>query len=53
MKEKRMIERKRSKIKKRGSRIETKYYATRPDTRHNMHLVCVLFNFENNTGHTD
>ena len=23
---------------------------TRPDTRHKMHLVCVLFTFENNTG---
>ena len=28
-------------------------YKTRPDTRHKMHLVCVLFPFENNTGHTD
>ena len=26
---------------------------TRPDTRHKMRLVCVLFHFENNTGHTD
>ena len=26
---------------------------TRPDTRHKMHLVCVLFTFQNNTGHTD
>ena len=26
---------------------------TRPDTRHKMRLVCVLFTFENNTGHTD
>ena len=26
---------------------------TRPDTRHKMRLVCVLFTFENNTGHTN
>ena len=26
---------------------------TRPDTRHEMRLVSVLFTFENNTGHTD
>ena len=26
---------------------------TRPDTRHKMRLVCVLFVFENNTGPTD
>ena len=26
---------------------------TRPDTRHKMRLVCVLFTFENNTGQTD
>ena len=26
---------------------------TRPDTRHKMRLVCVLFTFEYNTGHTD
>ena len=26
---------------------------TRSDTRHKMRLVCVLFNFQNNTGHTD
>ena len=26
---------------------------TRPDTRHKTRLVCVLFTFENNTGHTD
>ena len=26
---------------------------TRPDTRHKMHLLCVLFTFENNAGHTD
>ena len=26
---------------------------TRPDTRHKMRLVCFLFTFENNTGHTD
>ena len=26
---------------------------TRPDTLHKMRLVCVLFTFENNTGHTD
>ena len=26
---------------------------TRPDTRHKMRLVCVLFTFENNSGHTD
>ena len=26
---------------------------TRPDTRHKMRLVYVLFTFENNTGHTD
>ena len=26
---------------------------TRPDTRHKMRLVCVLFTFENNTGYTD
>ena len=26
---------------------------TRPDTWHKMRLVCVLFTFENNTGHTD
>ena len=26
---------------------------TRPDTRHKMLLVCVLFTFENNTGQTD
>jgi len=26
---------------------------TRPDTRHKMRLVCVLFTFENNTGRTD
>ena len=25
----------------------------RPDTRHKMHLVCVLFTFENTTGPTD
>ena len=25
---------------------------TRPDTRHKMRLVCVLFTFENNTGRT-
>ena len=25
---------------------------TRPDTRHKMRLVCVIFNFENNTGRT-
>ena len=29
------------------------YIITRPDTRHKMRLVCVLFTFENNTGHTD
>ena len=27
--------------------------ATRPDTRHKMRLVCVLFPFEKNTGRTD
>ena len=26
---------------------------TRPDTRHKMRLVCVLFTFESNTGQTD
>ena len=26
---------------------------TRPDTRNKMRLVCVLFTFESNTGHTD
>ena len=26
---------------------------TRPDTRHKMRLVCLLFTFENNTGPTD
>ena len=26
---------------------------TRPDTRHKMRLVCVLFAFKNNTGHAD
>ena len=26
---------------------------TRPDTRHKMRLVCVLFTFENNTGQMD
>ena len=26
---------------------------TRPDTRHKMRLVCELFTFKNNTGHTD
>ena len=26
---------------------------TRPDTRHKMRLVCVLFTFENNMGRTD
>ena len=26
---------------------------TRPDTRHKMRLVCVLFTFENNRGRTD
>ena len=26
---------------------------TRPDTRHKMRLVCVLFTFENNAGPTD
>ena len=26
---------------------------TRPDTRHKMRQVCVLFTFENNTGPTD
>ena len=26
---------------------------SRPDTGHKMRLVCVLFTFENNTGHTD
>ena len=28
-------------------------YETRPDTRHKMRLVCVLFTFENNTGRAD
>ena len=27
--------------------------ATRPDTRHKMRLVCVLFTIENNAGPTD
>ena len=35
-----------------GNRKE-KRKKTRPDTRHKMRLVCVLFTFENNTGHTD
>ena len=34
-------------IRNRDSRI------TRPDTRHKMRLVCELFTFKNNTGHTD
>ena len=33
--------------------IGLKENETRPDTRHKMHLVCVLFTFENNTGHTE
>ena len=35
---------------------EPEFDLTRPDTRHKMRLVCVLcelFTFENNTGHTD
>ena len=31
-------------------RRKTKSEKTRPDTRHKMRLVCVLFAFENNTG---
>ena len=34
-------------------RIRRNMVGTRPDTRHKMRLVCVLFTFENNTGHTD
>ena len=36
-------------------RTDTTYYRdeTRPDTRHKMRLVCVLFTLENNTGRTD
>ena len=32
---------------------KTKEKETRPDTRHKMRLVCVLFTFENNAGPTD
>ena len=32
--------------------IEWQSVLTRPDTRHKMRLVCVLFTFENNTGRT-
>ena len=35
------------------SKEEIKGGKTRPDTRHKMRLVCVLFTSENNTGHTD
>ena len=28
-------------------------FQTRPDTLLKMHLACVLFTFENKTGHTD
>ena len=28
-------------------------FKARPDTRHKMNLVCILFTFENNTGQTD
>ena len=43
-------------VEKEGKRIreegkETKK-KTRPDTRHKMRLVCVLFTFQNNTGRT-
>ena len=38
----------RGELKKEGSGEKT-----RPDTRHKMHLVCVFFTFENNTGQTD
>ena len=34
-------------VKLRGKGTKSK---TRPDTRHKMRLVCVLFTFENNTG---
>ena len=34
-------------------REKTKETKTRPDTRHKMRLLCVLFTFENNTGPTD
>ena len=32
---------------------KNKRKVTKPDTRHNMRLICVLFTLENNTGHTD
>ena len=31
---------------------DARTHLTKPDTRHKMHLVCVLFTFENNTGRT-
>ena len=34
-------------------RVYSLFIVTRPDTRHKMRLVCVLFTFENNTGRTD
>ena len=37
------------KEKKSGTRVKR----TRPNTRHKMRLICVLFTFENNTGPTD
>ena len=35
------------------TRKKTGERETRPDTRHKLRLVCVVFTFENNTGHTD
>merc|ERR1719414_576531 len=39
--------------RKEGQTDRPSYIETRPDTRHKMRLVCVVFTFENNTGHTD
>ena len=39
-----------STVSTRGNLVDRR---TRPDTRHKLRLVCVLFTFENNTGPTD
>ena len=47
---------KRAKSKKKSAKRRKKNggkKVTRPDTWHKMRLVCVLFTFENNTGHMD
>ena len=46
-----MMKKKREKKKDRSEKWRRE--RTRPNTRHKMRLVCVLFTFENNTGPTD